>query len=400
LHQINSVFCGNSIIFQSFVRMCASDASIADPSRQVDYRDGCDSMWKYFYALTLILFWSQASAAAPCNRGFPEICKQTASSVVRIQAIKIDAFRVANRVQRNIGAGVFIDATHFISNAHTIWGANAVTIAADNEQRNARVVGVDPISDIAVLEIETGIDSSKPVRWGDSDGLQVGQDVISIGHPVAPTASETCGIISGKSRILPISPMSWLTPLIQTDPATLPGSSGGPLIDRCGAVIGISSLIIQGRSGINFAIPSNIVQKIAGELIQHKRVVRPWHGIHGWVIDATLRPILEIAHGMPIQSGFLVETIEPGSPADKAGLVGGTVPVNINMEEHLIGGEIITQVNGTELDSMETVGALAKDLKVGGLLKIKFLKNGQNHNVELMLPERPILQGDVRRFSD
>jgi putative serine protease PepD len=357
-------------------------------------------MRKYIYAVTLILFGSQASAAAPCNRSFTEIYEQTASSVVRIQAVKIDPFRIVNRVQRNIGAGVLIDATHVVTNAHTIWGANVVTIAADNEQRSARVVGVDPISDIAVLAIEVSIDAAKPVRWGDSDGLQVGQDVIAIGHPVALTASATRGIISGKSRILPISPMSWLTPLIQTDAATFPGSSGGPLVDRCGDVVGISSLIIQGRSGINFAIPSNIVQKIAGELIQHKRVVRPWHGIHGRIIDATLRPVLEIAHGRPIQSGLLVETIEPGSPADKAGLVGGTVPVNINVEEYLIGGEIITQVNGTKLDSMETVVALAKDLKVGGQLKVRFLKDGQNHSVEILLPERPILQGDVRRFSN
>ena len=346
----------------------------------------------------LVLIWPQASTAAPCDRSFTEVYEEIATSVVRIQAIKIDPFRIVNRVQRNIGAGVFIDATRVVTNAHTVWGANAVTIAADNEQRSARIVGVDPISDIAVLEIGTGIDAAKPVRWGDSDGLEVGQDVIAIGHPVALTASATRGIISGKSRILPISPMSWLTPLIQTDAAMFPGSSGGPLVDRCGEVVGVSSLIIQGRSGINFAIPSNIVQKIVGELIQHKRVVRPWHGIHGRIIDATLRPVLETAHGISIQSGLLVETIEPGSPADKAGLVGGSVPVNINVEEYLIGGEIIMEVNGTELDSMDTVVALAKDLKVGGRLKIKFFKDGQNHSVELLLPERPILQGDVRRF--
>lgn len=357
-------------------------------------------MLKQICVFACVLFWSQTSIAAPCGKEFVKVYEETVSSVVRIQAIKIDPFRILNRVQRNIGAGVFIDAKRVVSNAHTIWGANVVTIAANDEQRNARVIGVDPVSDIAVLEIGATIDSARPVQWGDSDRLQVGQDVIAIGHPVALTASATRGIISGKSRILPISPMSWLTPLIQTDAATLPGSSGGPLVDRCGHVVGISSLIMQGRSGINFAIPSNIVQKIAGELIENKRVIRPWHGIHARLIDSTLRPILEVAYGTSIQSGLLVETVEPGSPAEKAGLVGGTVPVNINVEEYLIGGEIITKVNDTELDSMETVTGLAEKLKVGDRLKIAYLKDGQNHKLELVLPERPILQGDVRRFSN
>lgn len=354
----------------------------------------------YIYILIFVLFWSEASVAAPCSKGFTEVYNETALSVVRIHAIRIDPFRVVNRVQRNVGAGVFVDDTRIVTNAHTIWGANAITIAVNNEQRTTRIIGADPISDIAVLEIESGIGGTKAVLWGDSDALEVGQDVIAIGHPVALTASATRGIISGKSRILPISPMSWLTPLIQTDAATFPGSSGGPLVDRCGEVVGINSLIIQGRSGINFAIPSNIVQKIVAEIIEHGRVIRPWHGIHGRIIDATLRPILEIAYGMPVQSGFLVETVEPGSPAEKAGLIGGFIPVNVDVEEYLFGGDIITMVNGTALDSIETVIAIAQRLKVSDRLKIQILRGRQNHSVEVVLSERPILQGDVRRFSN
>ncbi len=350
--------------------------------------------------LALFLFCSNAEAAARCSRGFTEVYQDAAPLVVRIQSIRIDPFRIVNRVQRNVGAGVLIQGTRVVTNAHTVWNANVITVAFNKQQRNARVVGTDPISDIAVLEIDSAIEGTAPVHWGDSDQLQVGQDVIAIGHPVALTASATRGIISGKSRILPISPMSWVTPLIQTDAATLPGSSGGPLVDRCSEVVGINSLIIRGRSGINFAIPSNIVQKISDELLKNKRIIRPWHGIHGRIIDATLRPILEVAYGMSIPSGFLVETLEPGSPAERAGLNGGIVPVNVDVEEYLIGGDIITKVNETELDSMETVVTIAQELKIGDQLTIQFMRRGQHHNLQVKLIERPILQGDVRRFSN
>ena len=350
--------------------------------------------------LLLILFWSEAQAETHCNRDFSEIYSETAQSVVRVHAVKIDPFRVVERVQRKVGAGVFIDDKRIVTNAHTIWGATAVAVLFNDQQRFAAIVGADPISDIAVLEIEIAVEGTTPIRWGDSDNLKVGQDVIAIGHPVALTASATRGIVSGTSRVLPISPMSWLTPLIQTDATTFPGSSGGPLIDRCGEAIGLNSLIIRGRSGINFAIPSNIIQNIAAEILKHKRVIRPWHGIHGRSVDGTLRPILEVAYGMPIPFGFLVETVEPGSPAQKAGLIGGTIPVNISLQEYLIGGDVITKVNGIKLDSMETVVSVAKGLKVGQKLNIEFLRGRENHIIEVELPERPVLQGDVRRFAD
>jgi S1-C subfamily serine protease len=344
------------------------------------------------------LLCPQNSLAAACNGDFTTIYHEAAPAVARIHATIIDPFRVVNRVKRNIAAGVFISEKRIVTNAHTVWGASIIGVAANDEYRVAAVVGADPISDIAVIEITEAIAGTTLVRWGDSDALDVGQDVMAIGHPIALTASASRGIISGTSRILPISPLSWLTPLIQTDAATFPGSSGGPLIDRCGGVVGLNSLIIQGRSGINFAVPSNIVRKIADEIIEKKRVVRPWHGIHGRTIDATLRPILEVAHGMSISHGFLIETVEPGSPARKAGLVGGILPVNVNGEEYLLGGEIITAVNGTVLDSIDTVVAVARSLKVGQRVKLQILKNGTNHTIELLLRERPVLQGDVRRF--
>ena len=267
-------------------------------------------MFRYIWIIFFFIFGVSVGVARPCVEDFSTVYNETSSSVARIHAIRIDPFRVLNRVQLNVGAGVFIDSTRIVTNAHIVWGASTIAVVANDAQQLATVVGADPISDIAVIQIGGVIDGTTVVRWGNSDGVKVGQDVLAIGHPVALTASATRGIISGKSRVLPITPMSWLTPLIQTDAAIFPGNSGGPLVDQCGDVIGINSMILRGRSGINFAIPSNIVQKIVAKIIKDGRVIRPWHGIHGRMINATLRPILEMTYGMHVPTGFLVETLE------------------------------------------------------------------------------------------
>jgi S1-C subfamily serine protease len=188
--------------------------------------------------------------------------------------------------------------------------------------------------------------------------------------------------------------MSWLTPFMQTDAALNPGNSGGPLVDRCGEVVGISTLSSgQKAQNLNFAVPIDTARDIISQLLEHGRVIRAWHGINGKLVPA----ILQLALG--VQPGFLIETIEPGSPAEKLGLRGGSLPLVFGTQEVLLGGDVITKVNGEALSSMDAVTRIARSLKVGDKLTLEYWRAGQLKTATVVLPERPMLPGDFRRFE-
>jgi S1-C subfamily serine protease len=183
-----------------------------------------------------------------------------------------------------------------------------------------------------------------------------------------------------------------MAPYIQTDAAINPGNSGGPLVNRCGEVIGINTLSGQDAQNINFAIPVDLVRELVPQLIKEKRVIRPWHGIYGRIVP------MQLMYAIGLVPGFMIETVEPGSPADKIGLHGGTLPIKIGMGEFLLGGDIITKVNGEGLSDIETVARIARSLEVGDKVQLEFWREGETRTVEVVLPERPILPGDVRRY--
>jgi serine protease Do len=235
-----------------------------------------------------------------------------------------------------------------------------------------------------------------PLVLGDSDAIRIGEGVMAVGNSFGLGQTVTTGIVSGANRVLPITPMSYLLPFIQTDAAINPGSSGGPLLNHCGEVIGINSAMLRIAENIGFAVSANVARRVIPELVEKGHVVRPWHGIYGRMVDLGLLMFFNV----PMVQGFLVETVEPGSPAEKAGLRGGTVPVVIGAETFILGGDIITKVNDTAITDMRTVIEIAGKLKVGDMLKIEYVRNGETFVVEVVLPERPILPSDIARNSD
>jgi S1-C subfamily serine protease len=333
------------------------------------------------------------ASAASCEIPLTKVFDGTAQSVVRIFAVSIDPFSVNERVQTTVGTGLVIDQQgHIVTNAHLVFDANEVMVSAVEEQMvNATVVGIDTITDLAVIKADLGL---PPAILGSSAKLAIGEEVMAIGFPFGIGKTATRGIVSALERVVPLSPFSWRAPFIQTDAAINPGNSGGPLLDGCGKVIGINTLTTALGENLSFAVPIDLVRALLPELIEKGRVSRAWHGINGHIVP------LPLAFALGIPPGFLVETIEPGSPAERLGMSGGSFPIVVGGTEFLLGGDIILMANGVALENMETVTQIAASLKVGDQVELQYLHEGEMKTATVTLPERPALPGDVRRFRE
>jgi S1-C subfamily serine protease len=342
-----------------------------------------------------ILAQSPASAAS-CDQPPTEVFNGAAESVVRVFAVAIDPFRMTERVQTAIGTGIVIDDQgHIVTNAHLVFEASQVMVSQTEEEMiEATVVGFDAITDLAVIVVEPSELKSPPATLGHSADLAIGEEVMAIGYPFGIGKTATRGIISALERVVPLSPFSWQAPFIQTDAAVNPGNSGGPLLDSCGDVIGMNTLSTELGQNLSFAVPIDLVSELLPQLIEKGHISRAWHGINGRVVP------LPLAFALGIPPGFLVETIEPGSPAATIGLRGGNFPVIIGGAEFLLGGDVIVNVNGEPLTSTEIVTRIARSLKIGDEVQLEYLHEGELMSAKVVLPERPMLPGDVRRFRE
>jgi len=169
------------------------------------------------------------------------------------------------------------------------------------------------------------------------------------------------------------------------------GNSGGPLLNRCGEVIGITTAIISDAQNIGLVIPINLAKAALPGLLKDGHIARPWLGFHGQFIDNDLKRLLRL----PLRTGFLIEAIEPGSPAEQAQLKGGDLELTIAGDDFLLGGDIITMMNGRRLDSPESVINALQELKVGGDISLTIFRDGKTQEVKYKLPERPLLPGDI-----
>lgn len=360
--------------------------------RKIEYWSHC--LLFAVFSLTASLWTAPVvhSETACDKRSIAEAFRIAAPSVVRVFSVSIESFDIKERVQMVTGAGIVLDDKgNIVTNAHVVYGAKQLLVSVDEQGAYpATVVGADPLSDVAVIRIgENEGAKLSPAAFADSQKLEIGEEVFAIGYPFEMDKSASRGIISGLNRKVPVTTMSWLTPLIQTDAAVNPGNSGGPLLDLCGKVIGMMTLSGQKADNVAFAIPSDALARLAPELIAKGQIVRPWHGINGKIV-----PDLFIAF-FEMPSGLMVETVEPGSPAEKINLRGGLLPMTIGSEEYLVGGDIITSVNGHNLETLDDVLGVVNSLKVGDELTVKVWRDGEERIVKVVLPERPVLPGDL-----
>jgi serine protease Do len=339
------------------------------------------------------------SAVKSCDLAASAIFQMDSPAVVYISATSINPYRVSDRVEHVVGSGFIIDGEGLVvTNSHVAFGRQSLTVKLDDGTAlPARLLGADPLFDVALLQIPKPKDGELPVvKLGDSDRIRVGEDVLALGNPLGLSQSLTRGIVSAVNRILPATFFSLQEPLIQVDTPINHGNSGGPLLNRCGEAVGITTAIISDAQNIGLVIPINLVKAIIPELLKSGHLVRPWLGFHGQYIDENLRSLLRI----PLRTGFLIEAVEPGSPAEKAQLQGGNLEMNISGDEYLLGGDIITRLNGKRLDNPETLLASVRELKVGDEVDFTIFREGKSVDVKYKLPERPLLPGDIAGQAD
>lgn len=331
-------------------------------------------------------------AKSDCTEAMPELFQRVSPSVVSISALALDPFKMTSRVSTAVGSGFIIsDEGLVLTNSHVVFGRQLIIVTLDNGRKiEAELLGADPIFDLAVLRIPVPPEPHLRAVLGDSDSLRIGEEVIAIGNPFGLEQTVTRGVISGLNRIMPGSPLLTL-PLIQTDAPINPGNSGGPLMNRCGDVIGMTTSMLAEAQNIGFAIPINIAKSFIPDIVKHGRVIRPWLGISGKLIKKDLMEIINL----PFVDGFLIETVDPGSPAQEAGLRGGGFPITIAGTEFLLGGDILIEINGQPLDDPESSLKLMGSLKVGDKVRLTLFNKGETRSVEFNLPERPILPGDL-----
>lgn len=350
-------------------------------------------LWTLIFVAVSTAGIRDAAARSDCTEPIPELFRRVSPSVVFISAVAIDPFRLTDRVTTSIGSGFIISKDGLVlTNSHVVFGRRAIAVTLDDGRtQKAELLGADPILDLAALRIPVPPDGLPIATLGDSDAIRVGEEVLAIGNPLGLEQTLTRGVISGINRILPVSPMSLTLPLIQTDAAINPGNSGGPLLNRCGEIIGINTSVLVGAENIGFAVPINIAKRVLAQLVKDGRVIRPWLGVSGKLISKELGTIFNL----PFADGFLVETIDPGSPAQRAGIKAGELPVKIAGEEFLFGGDIITVVNGKPLSDPENFVNFVQSMKVGDKVRLVLFREGKTRKVELVVQERPILPGDL-----
>jgi serine protease Do len=262
-------------------------------------------------------------------------------------------FGEAPRARRSLGSGFIISAEgDIVTNNHVVQGAERIRVrVASGEELDARVVGADETTDIALVHVKAPA-ALPTLAFGDSDALQVGDWVLAIGNPFGLSQTATAGIVSAKGRFLGAGPYD---DFIQTDASINPGNSGGPLIDQQGRVIGINAAIVApagGNVGIGFAVPANLARWVIDQLRAHGTVVRGWIG----VAIQPVTPELARSFGLEKPTGGLVADVTAGSPAAKAGIQRGDVIVTWGDHEVKESRELPTAVAGTSPGTQVPVG--------------------------------------------
>jgi len=297
------------------------------------------------------------------------------------------------------GSGFLIDTEgHIVTNNHVVEGADKVEVKLGSSDKTytAEVVGTDPATDVALLKVDAPADSLHPLALGDSSKVEVGEPVVAIGNPFGLDRTVTAGIVSAIQRQIQAPNGFSISHVIQTDAAINPGNSGGPLIDSAGRVIGINSQIQtggggNGNVGIGFAVPINTAREVVTQIEQHGEVKHAYLGITG----SSITPDLAKALKLSADSGVLVNEVIKGGPADEAGLKGGDTSATIEGASFRLGGDVITEIDGKKIESIEDVINAVNAASPGDKMELTVDRGDKSQTITVTLGVRPTSTEEV-----
>ena len=297
---------------------------------------------------------------------------------------------VTVRTPSTLGSGFVYNNTNLIlTNWHVIRGETDIEVEFyDGTRKKATVVGTDPYSDIAVIMVANTPPGIRPLELGNSSNIYIGQPVVAVGNPLALKASLSAGYISQINRIVEISDVPIVVPVIQLDISIAPGSSGGPLLDLSGKVIGITHA--GTLFGFNFAIPSNIIRRVASSLIQLGYYKHPFIGIYVIALTPEVIKELNILNLEPYQTGLLVWKVIENYPAAKAGLRGVIETKAPDGSKAYIARDIILEVDGyPTLTGADLASYLEEHISAGQTITLTLWRSGEITSVEVTTTFRP-----------
>ena len=319
-----------------------------------------------------------------------EIYERAAPGVVQITSTS--GSTSSGLSQQALGSGFVLDkAGHIVTNYHVVQGAYQIRVSFSNRDTvQAQLVGTDPSTDLAVLRVETSASGLKPLPLGDSDRVEVGDQVVAIGNPFGLDRTATAGIVSALQRLITAPNQFTIDHVIQTDAPINHGNSGGPLLNARGQVIGVNTKIetggvSSGNVGIGFAVPSNTVKDVVAQILRTGRVDRAYLGISGQAVSSDVAE----TYNLPVGKGVLVESVTNGSGADKAGLQGGETQVVVAGETYVLGGDIIVAFDGRQISSIEQLREAIAERKPGDKVKLAIYRDAKKTGVTVTLGRQP-----------
>ena len=289
----------------------------------------------------------------------------------------------ASQFAETSGSGFAIDGNgDIVTNAHVVAGAKAIWVETwDGQRLPARLVGSDPSSDVAVLHIARQL----PVLALATSSSEVGDDVLAIGNPLGERFSASTGIISGLDRDLRAPNGYTITGVVQTTAVIDHGSSGGPLLDARGRVVGITSAMAAEGSGIGYVIPAALIRKASDSLIRFGSVAHAWLG----VTMAPLTPPLAQRLGLPASHGALIETVAANSPAARAGLRGSTRSIKLNGQHFPVGGDLVVAAGSQKIGTSADLAAIVNRHGPGSQLVLTVLRGQKRLRLAVRLAAQP-----------
>jgi S1-C subfamily serine protease len=316
----------------------------------------------------------------PNEKDVIEAVQKVSPAVVSVGTLRMIQENIFRTIPvRGMGSGLIFDSNGgILTNHHIVEEAERVEVATvDGKRYRGEVLGSDPISDVAVVRVDG--DALPKVQLGNSDLLVVGQIAIAIGNPYGfllpggPTV--TVGVVSALKRHMHVEEHMY-EDLIQTDASINPGNSGGPLVDREGYVVGVNTANIPFAQGIGFAIPINTARRIAKEIIEHGRVIRPYVGISGMTLTQ------EVAHyyELPYSEGALIVKVGKDSPAEQSGLMSG---------------DVITAIDNVNLKGWDELQHYIQKQKVGNTIHLTIKRRGNETRTDVQLAEVPSPQAQM-----